>query len=131
MLHSATESFRQMRRSERVLDIYLAAGDAARADHAYNTVLADSQAFEDAPAVSKRDIALKAKEAIIALRGSGDDHAAVLLSVFFRRPLTRDGAWLHSLRECIKAVTWLAPSSHRVHKLLHSILAGVSKPHLV
>lgn len=131
MLHSATEAFRRMRRTERVLDIHIAGRDAERADQATATLQADSDAFESLPAVSNRDIALKAKEAIVSLHAEGSDSAADLLRAFFRQPMARDAAWLNTLRKRSLAVSLMAPNADYAIRLLQSIIAGVAKPRLV
>ena len=54
MPHPVIVAFRRIRRAERALDIYLAAGDAERADQIAAILQAVSDAFERLPASSKR-----------------------------------------------------------------------------
>lgn len=126
-----TQAFRRIRRTDAVIDIHFAGQDIDRADSAVATLDCDYLTFAALPAVTPRDVTLKAKEAISSLHAFGHDNAAVIARAFFRQRRPRNAEWLNDLRTLTKGIEVLAASDTYAQACLRSILAGLGKPRLV
>ncbi|MFT3672049.1 hypothetical protein [Aestuariivirga sp.] len=131
MQTAVTQAFRRIRRTDAVLDIHIAGDDMARAEQVAADLDADYEVFATLPAVTARDVTLKAKEAISSLRAFGYDNEAEIARAFFGQRQPRDAAWLNDLRTLIAGLELLAPGDTYALTCLRSIIAGLGKPRLV
>jgi|GEM_PF-3723947 len=121
--------FKKMRRSERIADRFLKAGDARGFWKARRDVLRYSDAFEHTPVKCRADVVLKLKEAAGCLEvGAGTECLGPLLRSL-AVPANIDAAWLAVLRARLSIIEEYADTEYPAN-LLRSIVVGVERSKL-
>ncbi|MEO9166879.1 MAG: hypothetical protein ABI230_00600 [Aestuariivirga sp.] len=121
-------AYLNFRRTEAIADAISADGDHARAADVQAIAFKFMDKFDRLKAKTRRDVILKARDAIVTLESTGGRcSAGDILRMFFRDKRPYDASWLRDLDACIWAVEMATGKreSKYVRQCLRSISAGV------